>query len=76
MSSETRKLAVIMFTDMVGYSRKFSENEEQAPHLNGFVQGRHLEDARLGRTPADHRLSKTPACNPLSLDYLAKKRST
>ena len=33
MDSETRKLAVIMFTDMVGYSRKFSEDEERAMQI-------------------------------------------
>ena len=27
---ETRKLAVIMFTDMVGYSKKVGENETEA----------------------------------------------
>ena len=30
---ETRRLSVIMFTDMVGYSRKVHENEEQALRL-------------------------------------------
>lgn len=32
---ESRKLAVIMFTDMVGYSKKIHENEEQALRLLG-----------------------------------------
>jgi adenylate cyclase len=32
---ETRKLAVIMFTDMVGYSQKVSADEEQALQLLG-----------------------------------------
>lgn len=30
---ETRKLAVIMFTDMVGYSKKIGENETEALQL-------------------------------------------
>ena len=30
---ETRKLAVIMFTDMVGYSKKVGENEDEALKL-------------------------------------------
>jgi hypothetical protein len=30
---ETRKLAVIMFTDMVGYSKKIRENETEALQL-------------------------------------------
>jgi class 3 adenylate cyclase/tetratricopeptide (TPR) repeat protein len=33
MSSDTRKLTVIMFTDMVGYSKQFSTNEERAMML-------------------------------------------
>ena len=33
MSSEQRKLTVIMFTDMVGYSKKFSEDEDRAMRL-------------------------------------------
>jgi class 3 adenylate cyclase len=33
MSSDARKLTVIMFTDMVDYSKKFSANEEQAMML-------------------------------------------
>jgi len=33
MSTEARKLTVIMFTDMVGYSKQFSADEERAMQL-------------------------------------------
>ncbi|HCR17895.1 MAG TPA: hypothetical protein DIU35_10470 [Candidatus Latescibacteria bacterium] len=44
LDMESRKLAVIMFTDMVGYSRKVLEDEAKAMQLlakhNGILEGR------------------------------------